>query len=98
MAAPTDLGLATAGVCAAIMLAACQDGAAQFLAWPNGGMGVAGAIAVRGASDSSFFPVGCLPAASHVSTVLIMSLLSLRALRTVHTAPAHVHAERHNQS
>lgn len=43
-----DVGLATAGVCAAIMLAACQDGAAQFLAWPSGGVGVAGAIAVRG--------------------------------------------------
>jgi hypothetical protein len=30
------------------MLAACQDGAAQFLAWPSGGIGVAGAIAVKG--------------------------------------------------
>lgn len=45
---PADVGLATAGVSAAIMLAACQDAAAQFLSWPNGGMGVAGAIAVRG--------------------------------------------------
>lgn len=46
---PIDLSMASAGVCAAIMLAACQDGAAQFLAWPNRGVGVAGAIAVRGA-------------------------------------------------
>lgn len=43
------MALASAGVSAAIMLAACQDGAAQFLAWPSGGVGVAGAIAVRGA-------------------------------------------------
>lgn len=45
---PADVGLGTAGVSAAIMLAACQDAAAQFLSWPNGGIGVAGAIAVRG--------------------------------------------------
>lgn len=45
------MSLAAAGVCAAIMLAACQDGAAQLLAWPNGSVGVAGAIAVRGAQE-----------------------------------------------
>ena len=46
---PVSVELAMAGVCAAILLAACQDTAAQFLTWSHPGRARSGAAAVAGA-------------------------------------------------